>query len=265
MSLKQMQTLVFSLVLFCFNPWFSSSQYGGVLEEDIDSYNLETLSTNSWTEHVAVFEKIFKLITVDSFLEFGVGRSTKYFLDNCPNVASLELTCEYAPAKKLIDPWYRACVEKFVPRFPRWKHHMRNCRWIVDSTTYYYWEKDPTTLSFNPLQVSTKYLLEVRDICADGLKLLGKPCSLAFVDSGLSGRVDIVNELLRRRIPIVVAHDTNNETDQFCGYQRLEHPPQYTFIHCRTICGVSIWLRTDCISPDVIAKLRAYSDGLLSK
>src|SRR6185436_1197288 len=51
------------------------------------------------TDHVSHFRKIFNKFKVKTCLEFGVGYSTKYFLDSCNKVISIEfVTSGYGPA-----------------------------------------------------------------------------------------------------------------------------------------------------------------------
>jgi len=51
---------------------------------------LEMGTKSGYTDHISHFHEIFKTFQVRAFLEFGLGYSTKYFLDSCQKVISVE-------------------------------------------------------------------------------------------------------------------------------------------------------------------------------
>lgn len=77
-------------------------------QEPVEQITYEYLKSSNWTDHVQSFEKLFQIMEVKSFLEFGVGKGTKYFLDNCKQVTSVELVIH----DRIVDivPWYKSCL-----------------------------------------------------------------------------------------------------------------------------------------------------------
>lgn len=62
--------------------------------------------------HLPLLEEIFKLKKIESVIEFGCGDfSTTFFVQNCPNVTSIEMQTE---------EWYRKISNQFKDA-PNWK------------------------------------------------------------------------------------------------------------------------------------------------
>ena len=53
-------------------------------------YLVETGNQTGYCDHIAHIRKIFENYKVKVFFEFGLGYSTKYFLDSCTKVISVE-------------------------------------------------------------------------------------------------------------------------------------------------------------------------------
>src|SRR5579863_4044667 len=87
--------------------FFSCNLYGS--NEDLWTY--EQMIADPYTDHVRLFHELFQIEKVHSFLEFGVGRATKYFLDHCGKVVSIELMVENRRA--MIEPWFEKSLELF--------------------------------------------------------------------------------------------------------------------------------------------------------
>src|SRR5262249_53075685 len=73
-------------------------------QQECDAITYEKLAQDPWTDHVVCFQELFSQTHITSFLEFGLGRATKYFLDNCESVTSIELSVEDRASR--IEPWF---------------------------------------------------------------------------------------------------------------------------------------------------------------
>src|SRR5579872_2839991 len=61
-----------------------------------------------YCDHIRYFKDIFEKIKVKTLLEFGLGYSTKYYLDHCTKVLSVEfITGGYGPS------WMKKCLELY--------------------------------------------------------------------------------------------------------------------------------------------------------
>jgi hypothetical protein len=227
-----------------FSTWLVASDE--FVTEPLDSMTIEEMSKSGWTDHVLAFNEVFKVIEVKSLLEFGVGRSTKYFLDNVPKVVSLEIASTHALQQSL--HWYQMCVKKFMPAYQNWRPTFRFCSEDVDVATVNAWK------GMLPESLSSSYMQEIADTCTQGLVLLEEPCMLAFIDSGPYGRVDLVNEILSRKVPIVAAHDTGASgwEYQYYAYDRLKVPEEYMTITFPVRAKITFWIRKDILNEQQI-------------
>ncbi len=207
----------------------------------------ENLSTSYYTDHVGAFRSLFSLMKVHSFLEFGVGMGTKYFLDHCDTVTSLEISI--ASRADAIDPWYRDCLAAYR-EYKNWTPLF--CR-ATGSIDFYnlppaldYWIQNKRYL---PAYLKD-YEEEVSLICTDILK--NKKYDVAFVDSGLFTIAHFVMALLGN-VDIVVAHDTQNS---IYGWSLIPIHPDYEMIEY-TSCndqGTTFWIKKE--KEELIKELR---------
>jgi hypothetical protein len=220
------------------------------MNEPLEQMTVQQLSASAWTDHVLAFEEVFKVIKVDSMLEFGLGRSTKIFLDRVPSVASLELASDFTLNRSM--SWYQQCVKKFMPVYPNWKPSFRLCTAEVGALSKKALQSSPL---LDPLTLA--YFKEIADACTQGLSLLNGECTLAFVDSGEYGRGDLVNELFSRKVPIVAAHDTieTGIGGQYYGYDRVNPPKEYVAITFPARRLITFWIRQDVYGDEIINKL----------
>jgi hypothetical protein len=237
--------------LIVINAWSASTFADDFASEPVEAITMGKLSESGWTDHVLAFDEVFKVIEVRSMVEFGIGRSTKYFLDKVPEVVSLEIGSTHALQQSL--HWYQQCVKKFLPVYPHWRPTFRFCSEELDVATANAWQK-----GIFPDSLSPSYLQEIADTCAQVLGLADGECMLGFVDSGPYGRVDLVNELLSRKIPIVAAHDTGATgwERQFYAYDRLKIPEQYVEVTFPVRAKITFWLNKDRFSEQDIMRIR---------
>lgn len=200
---------------------------------DIPSINFSFLSKSLATDHVYVFNELFKLIPNCDILEFGCGYGSKYLLENCNHLTSYEITVK--DRFNYIMPWFIKVNAQLKPKFSNWQLEMYVLNEKVNRANNIALEGKDPRLSDN------QYLAEIRKffnkICTDKL------FDIIFIDPGIHIRADFVNEAFNRS-DIIVVHDTNFNNLVY-GWNRIKVPSNYTKIHFNYGSGTSIWIKND--------------------
>ena len=194
----------------------------------------EELISHPYTDHVPAFKTLFDLFPNPTLIEFGVGRGTYYLLQRCKFVFSLELL-GIMPTETYNEEfyaWYKACVEEYK-NFPNWNHDVY---FATDDLS----DANLVSLQVHPYRTSYPhlYLDEIRYIC-DKYAAPGK-YDMAFVDSGIHNRGEIVNELFGR-VKIIVAHDTGYSRHHY-GWDKIRCPEDYTRVTYKRGVNTSFWI-----------------------
>jgi hypothetical protein len=204
----------------------------------LNEITYESLAKNDWTDHVRAFRCLFAVEHIRSFLDFGTGRGTKFFLDNCDHVTS----CEISTTSRNMTDWYEAGLKVYAP-YSNWSPVH-----VFASENFDYFNVNFGRNYRNKRLLSSKryknFLLEVKSIC-DPLLDMGH-YDVAFVDPGIITRADFVKYLLGK-IDIIVAHDTH---DPIYGWERINNDTDYEKVGFSRGCGVTFWIkstRTDLI------------------
>jgi hypothetical protein len=252
-----------SCVLFGFFSNLSADLWIKDAEDITEEFLTLTSPSVCYTEHVAHLKRIFNKLHVRTFMEFGLGFSTKYFIDNSEHVISVEfitpgsgpdwmkyclnlyrnyygwtpiayfsgpgLDTSWAPHSYIgLDSVYRACAYQPV--------HCKS-----------YASIDPTFLddlnNFVERQVSA-YNIDV-----------------AFVDAGVCIRGDLV-QVLFNKVPIIAAHDVGKKEirhlDDVYGYGRIIVPENYIEIHVPFGMGTAFWIKNEDQYLPLIKDLQDY-------
>lgn len=199
----------------------------------IDDITYESLANNDWTDHVRAFRCLFAVETISSFLDFGTGRGTKFFLDQCDHLTSYEISTN----SRNMSEWYQASLTAYV-NYKNWTPVH-----IFASENFDYFNVDYGR-NYHDIHLRNsieyaKYLLEVQSICDAALSM--GPYDAAFIDPGIVTRADFVNCLLGR-VDIIAAHDTR---DWIYGWARIKDDPDYEKIRFLRGCGVDFWIKKD--------------------
>lgn len=190
----------------------------------------EKLVESVYTDHVQHFQKLFAHMKVRSFIEFGVGYGTKYFLDHCQEVTS----CEILFPKQKTD-WFDESKLLFA-KYKNWTPILKR-----GSKNFKIADKIARQERINPALKNASYLKELKQICNE--LFAKKSYDVAFVDPGFHMRGDLVRELFNR-VPIIVAHDTNASAEIY-GWGRVHTPLNYEKIIFKEGSGVTFWIRKD--------------------
>ena len=199
----------------------------------------ETYLSNPYTDHVRVFEKIFSTVKVHNFLEFGMGIGTKFFLDNCDRVVSVELVIK--SREKDILPWLPHCT-KLYSSYNNWVPGVMSMSEKCDRASCI-----AQKYKHAPLEEAAECFKEIDFLC-EGLCAHQK-FDVAFVDPGIFLRGDLVRALFGR-VDIIVAHDSN---DTRYGYCKAEDE-RYVKIVDKRGQGTTVWINKN--KPDEIKILK---------
>ena len=202
-----------------------------------DRISFGSLLHDPMTEHVRVLAKLLDGVWIKECVEFGLGKGTKYLLERCDRVTSVEVL-----ALGQSDSWYKAAQGLFS-HYEHWDSKLLRGRSSLAQAERLAKEgKDPAL-------VDSSYLLEVKDVCDSVLK--DKVVEFALVDWGLHLSGDLVNELFGRA-EIIAVHNTKKASKLY-GMNKVCTPSNYTKIHFHKSGGVTFWVSKK--RPDVIAHL----------
>lgn len=197
--------------------------------EDLEKLTYETLANSGWTDHVQAFQKLFQMQKVGSFLEFGMGLGTKFFLENCSHVTSIDLTIKKR-YPNILD-WHFDCLDLYRS-YNNWSPALKCFSNLVNQADALA-EKgiDPATSNGNYLVEINQFLDEI---------FSENQYDVAFVDPGFLLRGDLVNSLFGR-VDIIAAHDTNFLNDVY-GWSKIKTPENYEKIVFAHGSGTTFWI-----------------------
>jgi hypothetical protein len=204
------------------------------------NYNLT--ATQDWHYY---FSEIFNHQKVDSILEFGLGVGTRFLLDNCQNLTSVELS-----KGDYNKEWYLRTREN-LKDYENWK-----CDYIELPEDIIEADERAQKLLF-PLE-DVSYLKSLKMITDPYLE--DKKYDIIFVDAGIHTRGDIVN-LSFNKADIIAAHDTSRKKERVIqniyGYNIVEVPEDYVELYygC-TYMGTTLWIKKSKI--DLINRMKKF-------
>ena len=172
------------------------------------------LADSKWTDHTKCFAKLLEIQNIDSFLEFGVGEGTKFYLDHCKEVCSVEILGQ---AKMGNLPYYYDCCVLFN-QYPNWSSILHFCGNALNNAV-----EIAEIYRVNPESLNNEYMQEIHQICDDLFK--DKKYDAVFVDSAVIVRGSIVNALFNRT-DIIMAHDYN-ALPHIYGWNWVKTPSSY--------------------------------------
>jgi hypothetical protein len=233
-----------------------------------DELNYEWLvnqgNQSGYTDHISHFRELFKHFQVKNFLEFGLGFSTKYFLDCCQKVISIEfVTNGYGP------DWMKQCLHLYAD-FPNWipiayfSGFSGDTSWApykyLGSAHVYEAASYQCRSHKNYALLDDSYLKELDSMLVDLLKCHQITC--AFVDAGIYLRGDMVS-LLFDKVSVIAAHDTRcrqlKMDNDVYGYSRIITPENYEEIEIAYGQGTTIWIQKQPSFETLIQAMQTYA------
>ena len=208
---------------------------------------------HGYTDHIPHFKKLFELmfehyLPTTNFFECGVGFSTKYFIDNCAHVSSVEfITPQYGPK------WMEECQQLYAG--------------IKNWTPIMYNVSDEVYKAANYQMSQHKDYARVDDTYVRDLKMFlhiettVRKYDVAFVDPGIYLRGDMAELLLQLQIPVVAAHDvnmSNPDNVSLYGWQKIKSTADYEYVFVSRGAGTGFWISKEL--PEVIKGMKEYAE-----
>lgn len=232
--------------------------------EDItEEFLTQTGDSVHYTEHVGHLKHVFQKMPIRTFMEFGVGFSTKYFIDKSQHVISVEFVTPGTGPE-----WIKYCLQLYR-NYTNWTPIVYfsgqglDTSWApkkyigLDSVYHAAAYQPAHRLSYAPIDASFLDDLEI---------FVEKQCSLydidmAFVDCGVCLRGDLV-QVLFNKVPIIAAHDVapkeRRHLDDVYGYGRIVVPDNYIEIYVPKGMGTAFWIKNEYAYQEVIKELQSY-------
>jgi len=200
--------------------------------------------------YVPCFNEIFKVLKVKTLLEFGLGYSTKYFLDSCKKVISIEvITHGYGPdfMKKFIQ-LYRD-YSNWIP-IAYFSGYQGDVNWapykyLASDNVYKACSHQCSVGVPHYSTIDNFYKKELNEFISNLTRY--NKVDVVFINPALFLRGDLV-EILFDKVPVIVAHATNSrkfgqtgKADTW-GYSRLVARDEYEEIYIPTKSGTTVWI-----------------------
>jgi hypothetical protein len=225
------------------------------------------------TNHVVCFREILQHVKLKTVLEFGLGYGTKYYLDNCKRVLSIEvITHGYGPERlKSFLPFYKD-YSNWVPiayfsgfhgdmswapyKYMGTDSVYRACSYHDEQRTKHY--KD----------IDGHYIKELNEFLTNLSKY--NKIDVAVVHPMLYLRGDLV-QILFNKVPIIIAQNTSSRTtghENAFGYGRVVTPENYEEIYLplllvsNEVPGTTVWVMKKPEHEILIEHLKQFAKTL---
>jgi len=216
--MKSIVLILLSILIIVF-PKASHPNYSNANEITYDK-----LVVHPGTDHVQHFKKLFSQKRFKNVLEFGMGYGTKYLIDNCDKITSIE----FVLTKEHLE-WFKIC-ENLYKNYNSWEIKKLETPQSLIDADFEARRKDGHEVF--------SYLKDLKRIVYENVS--NNTYDLIFVDTGFHPRADIIN-LLFGRTKVIVAHDTNARSGRY-GWRRIHVPTDYVQVDMKEGSGVSVWI-----------------------
>jgi hypothetical protein len=263
-----MKKLLFALILpiFC---------YSGISEDLIEGPVSADAITLDWlcqgavqnhdTQHVLVFKKLFETKKIKTLVEFGLGYSTKYFLESCNKVISVDIiTHGYGPG--IMQKFIRIYSDysNWIPiamfsGFRGWDYDWAPYKHLASEAVY---KATSYQHAYHKsyAKLDDFYLVELTAFITNLLKF--NKAEVAFIGHAIFLRGDLV-KLLFDKVPIIIAHNTNKrnnkDVDDIYGLTQVVTPENYEEIFFPVTGGTTAWIQKKEQYTGLIETLKKYA------
>lgn len=265
-----MKTIFFFMFLMLFAKNVAiAEEYPINSAEEITYDLLEKLGRETgYTDSIPHIRELLNHLKVKSFLEFGVGYSTKYLLDHCNKVISVEfITAANSPI------WIHKCLNLYK-NYANWVPivYFSNYHGDIGWAPYKYrgsehvFKADSFQIANHRSYASIDdfYLTELNAFVISLVKC--HKIDAALVDPGIYLRGDLV-QLLFGKVAVIVAHDTppvcnTKAIDDLYGYTQIVVPDDYEEIFFPQGQGTTMWILKKKELEKLILTLKQYARSL---
>ncbi len=217
-------------------------------------------------DHVPHFREIFSNLKVKTLLEFGHSFSTKYFLDSCNKVISVEfVTGGYGPESMKNSLALYRNYSNWIP-IVFFSGYLGDTSWApykyLGSEHMHRASSFQCAVSQSYAEIDDFYLSELNAFILSLTK--SHKIDVALVHGGIYIRGDLV-QLLFGKVPVILAHNTFSSTpgnlDDVYGYSKIVTPQNYEEIFIPIGMGTTAWVIKDEKYKKLTARLQEYAQG----
>ncbi len=186
---------------------------------------METISFdyNAFQEWIPAAERVFAVARPRSVLEHGLGNGTKFFLDRCHRVVSIEWMVKPEHTK-----WVQTCQQMFQDHQLRWTIIPYACSGLLAT------EDEMARIGRYPEILRCRS--EIDEVLASVYQDISP--DVIFVDAGIHLRGTLVQASFDHA-PIILAHDTNIPV---YGWARIDVPNHYVCLKLAEGLGTTAWI-----------------------
>lgn len=202
--------------------------------------------------HVVCFKEILNHLKIKTLLEFGLGSSTKYYLDSCKRVLSVEvITHGYGPDRLKRYVQFYKDYSNWVP-IAYFSGYHGDMTWApykyIGSDGVYNASSYQCLNHKNYKNIDDQYFKELNEFVTNLSKY--NKIEVAIVHPILYLRGDLV-DVLFNKIPIIIAHGTGARfagKEDAQGYLQVKTPENYEEIYLplkiegEHIPGNTVWI-----------------------
>lgn len=263
--MKYMFLTIFCILCGSF-PTLSSYNFEITSADQItEEFLTQTGDSTHYTEHVSHLKRVFNKIHVRTFLEFGLGFSTKFFLDHSEHVISVEfITPGTGPE------WMKYCI-KLYRHYGNWTPLAFFSGKGLDSAWAHYKYMGINSVylaaAYWPVHrksyaaIDPSFLADLNNFM--NLQVSNHPIDVAFVDCGICLRGDLVQTLFNK-VPIIAAHDIARKEVRAIfdgyGYGEIKVPDNYVEIYVPFGMGTAFWVKKEPRYYELIKDLQIYAN-----
>lgn len=201
------------------------------------------------TGHIVVFKRLFEATKVKTLLEFGLGYSTKYFLDHANKVLSIDfITHGYGPNVmqkflKVYADYSNWIPIAFFSGYMGWDYSWAPYKHLGSDSVYRATSYQNANCK-NYAKIDDFYLVELNAFITNLLKY--NRADVAFIGHAIILRGDIA-QLLFQKVPIVIVHNSNarqlNDPNDLYGISSIAAPDNYEEIFFAVEGGTTAWVQ----------------------
>ncbi len=226
--------------------FYAQVSYGDTLTQASD-VTYEWLEGNYETSFIPCMKEVLEKVKPRTLLEFGLGFGTKYFLDSCKRVVSVEVvTHGYGPDRiRNFLQFYRD-YSNWIP-VAYFSGYLGDMSWAP----YKYFGSDAvyvacsyscaTGLSYE--EIDPFYLQELDEFISNLVKF--NKIETVLIHPILFFRGDMV-QLCFNKIPVIVASNTEARNDSSLndpwGYRKVQTPDNYEEIAIPMYPETTVWV-----------------------
>lgn len=224
---------------------------------ETDQITIEWLYNNEGADYIPHMRRLFNKMKVRTLIQAGCNYSTKYFLEKCDKVITIEFLSPGTSDKYFIESL------KLFKKSKNWLPLAFNADLKNESFNKACAYQCATHKNY--ALIDPQYVFDLDAYFkkqVESVQKKGSVVDVVFVKThGIYLRGDMVNLFLWRSIPVVIASDTNSDegpgaTKGLYGWFKIYTPPEYVKIYFPFGSGTTFWIKKTY--PELIDAMNRY-------